>query len=307
MGILPMDIDILPPTDDRIFKAILTSPEAKPVLMKLIAGIIRRKVVDVTVHSNEIPVSDTQEKAERFDVNTKIGDGSQINLEMQASRMEEDSGGEHKNLKGRSVYFLCDLHSSQPAKGLQRYDKLARTYQVTFCSYTVFTHREDYINSFSMRHDIDNELFHDAIQIVIIELSKLEDILKKSVEAMTDLEKFSIFFEYAANPSYRDTVNKVIESEEVLTVASNLLMSISQDERERAIFRSRKKFQMDLASDMATAEAIGEARGEALGIAKGKTLEAFTIARNALQMGISIDDIVRLTGLTIEEVESIRA
>ena len=34
-------------------------------------------------------------------------------------------------------------------------------------------------------------------------------------------------------------------------------MSISQDERERAIFRSRKKFQMDHASDMATAEDRG--------------------------------------------------
>ena len=43
-------------------------------------------------------------------------------------------------------------------------------------------------------------------------------------------------------------------SEEVLQVAGNLLMSISQDERERAIFRSRRKFETDLQSDLATAE-----------------------------------------------------
>ena len=116
MGLLPMDIDILPPTDDRIFKTLLTSPEAKPFLMKLIAGVIKRRVVDVTAHSNEIPVSDTQEKGERFDVNAKIDDGSQVNLEMQASRMEEDRGGEHKNLKGKSVYYLCDLHSRSRRK-----------------------------------------------------------------------------------------------------------------------------------------------------------------------------------------------
>jgi predicted transposase/invertase (TIGR01784 family) len=254
--------------------------------MKLIAGLIGRKVVDVTVHSNELPVSDTKEKGERFDVNTKIDDGSQINLEMQASRMEEDSGGEHKNLKSRSIYYLTDLHSSQPAIGERRYDRLARTYQVTFCSYTVFPLRKEYVNSFSMRHDVDNELLHDAIQTVIVELSKLDDIVKKPVETMTDLEKFAVFFEYADNPTYRTTVNKVIESEEVLTVASNLLMNISQDEHERARILSRKKFQMDLASNIATAEDRGENRG----IQKGKEEEAKDILE-LIKSGYTLEQI----------------
>jgi len=42
MGLLPMDLDILPPSDDRVFKLILTSPEAKPALMDLISAIIKR-------------------------------------------------------------------------------------------------------------------------------------------------------------------------------------------------------------------------------------------------------------------------
>ena len=63
MGLLPIEADILPPTDDRIFKSILISPEAKPFLMKLIAGLIGRNVVDVTVHTTSCP-SATQEKKE---------------------------------------------------------------------------------------------------------------------------------------------------------------------------------------------------------------------------------------------------
>jgi predicted transposase/invertase (TIGR01784 family) len=303
MGLLPMDIDILPATDDRIFKTIMTSPEAEPFLMKLIAGLIGREVVGVTVHSNELPISDTDEKGERFDVNCKTDDGSQINLEMQASRMNEDSGAEHKNLKARSVYFLCDLHSSQPSKGQLRYDKLVRTYQVTICSYTVFPHRKEYVNPFSMRHDTDNELLHDAIQSIIVELSKLEEIVNKPVETMTDLEKFSVFLEYADNPEYRNKVNEVIESEEVLTVASNLLMNISQDEKERAIFRSRKKFRMDIASDMATAEDKGRREG----IQEGRREGRVEVARSALEMGMSIVDIIKLTGLTQKEIENIHA
>ena len=293
MGLLPPDMEILPPTDDRVFRVLMTAPEAKPVLMKLIAVVVGRPVVDVTVHNNELAVSDTQEKAERFDVNCKTDDGSQVNIEMQASRMEEDKGGGHRNFKARIIYFLCDLHSSQPSRGQPRYDRLARTWHVTFCSYTVFPHRDGYMNTFSMRSDEDNELLHDAVRTVIVELSKLGEVLKKPVDAMTDLEKFSVFLEYAADPGHRDIVNEVIESEEVLNVAGNLLMGISQDEKERAIFHSRKKFQMDQASNMATAWDNGM---------KQKALE---VARNALRMNMSIDDIVKLTGLTHDEVESL--
>ena len=91
----------------------------------------------------------------------------------------------------------------------------------------------------------------------------------------------------------------------------------------------RKKFSMDIASNLATAEDrgraegidVGFAKGFANGLAKGKAegkAEALAdgkaegiaenkveIARNALKMGLSIDDIVKLTSLTREEVENL--
>ncbi len=293
MGLLPMGADILPPSDDRVFKLILTSPEAKPGLINLITGIIGRNVVDVTLHPNEPPSGDIEEKTERFDVNCKIDDGSQINLEMQASRMQEDPGGQHKNLKGKSVYYLTDLHSSQPSKGIRRYDHLAQTYQITFCSYTVFPGQREYVNSFSLRNDMTGELLCDAVQIVFVELSKLNEILDKPVSEMTMLDKWSLFLQYASDQKHRKKINEVIESEEVLQMAGDLLMSISQDEVERARFRSRRKFQTDLQSDLATAEDNG---------AKRKALD---IAKNLLSMGLSLDQIINATGLTRGEVEDL--
>lgn len=297
MGLLPMGADILPPSDDRVFKLILTSPEAKQGLMNLISSIIGRTVVDVALHPNELAPEDTEEKAERFDVNCKIDDGSQVNLEMQASHMVEDVDGQHRNLKGKSIYYLTDLHSSQPAKGLRRYDRLARSYQITFCSYTVFPNTPDYLNSFSLRHDTTGELLSDAISLTFVELSKLDEVMKKPVSEMTDLDKWSVFLQYAPDPEHRETVNKVIESEEVLQVAGNLLMSISQNERERAIFRSRRKFQTDLQSDLATAEDNGRQIGQ-----MDSKIE---IAKNLLKMGLSSDQIAEATGLTPAEIEGL--
>jgi predicted transposase/invertase (TIGR01784 family) len=283
-----MDVDILPASEDRIFKLILTAPEGKPVLMDLIAAIIGRPVVDVVVRNNELPLGDTDEKAERLDVNCRIDDGSQVDLEMQASYVEE-VGGAHENLKGKGIYYMCDLHSSQSSKG-KRYDELSQTYQVTFCSYTVFPEMLEYVNSFSMRHDQTNALLSDVIHAVYVELSKLGEILKKSIDDMTDLEKWAVFFRYAADPKYREVVNSVIESKEALQMAGNLLMNVSKDERERAVFRSRRMYQSDMDSNIAT-------------IVKKHDFE---IARNMLAAGEPVEKVMKYFGLSREEVESQR-
>jgi hypothetical protein len=78
------------------------------------------------------------------------------------------------------------------------------------------------VNTFSLSHDKDNELLSDAIGVIYVELSKLDQIVKKPVNDMTELEKWSVFFEYADIPSQRETVNKIIESKEALQMAGDL-------------------------------------------------------------------------------------
>jgi len=306
MGLLPMGADILPPSDDRVFKLILTAEEARPVLTDLISAVINRPVVDVIVRNNEIPPWDTREKAERLDLNCRIDDGSQIDMEMEASHREEANDGEHQNVKGKCVYYLCDLHSSQPCKGSERYDKLARTYQVTFCTYTVFPHRTGYLNSFSLRHDEDNGLLTDAIHVVFVELSKLGKVMKKPVRDMTDLEKWAVFFRYASDAKHREALNKVIDSKEELPMAGSLLISISQDERERAVFRSRRMAETDRLSDLATARDKGRQEGIQEGIQKGEAAKALSMARAMVLNGEPIEKIVQYTGLLLEDVEKLK-
>jgi len=261
MGLLPMGADILPPSDDRVFKLILTKEEAKPALIDLLSAILGREVIDVEVWSSELLSQSTKEKGEKLDINCTIKDGTQVNLEMQVRRMEEDSKEDPQNQKWRSICYLCALHASQPAKGIPRYDHLAQTWQVTFCMYPVFPHIKDFVNMFSLRNDKNGDLLSDAIHVVYVELSKLREILRKPVNEMTDLEKWAIFFRYANVPRYRSVVNQVIESKEALSVASEMLMGISQDEHERALFFSRQKAERDQLSNWATAEDRGKRIG----------------------------------------------
>jgi len=89
MTILPMDADILPPSDDRIFKVLLTHPDAKQVLIDVVSAAIERTVVDVQVRNIELPVLDVDEKAQRFDVNCTIDNGDQVDVEMHSCPQEE--------------------------------------------------------------------------------------------------------------------------------------------------------------------------------------------------------------------------
>ena len=324
MGLLPEWMDILPPYDDRIFKLMLTDPDAKKVLKDLISAVLGRKVADVAVRNNELPPQWTEEKAERLDVNCRLDDGTQVDMEMQASPIEEDAAAEgersrkHLNLKGKSVYYLCDLHSSQSAKGVKRYDRLARTYQVTFSCYSVFPEKPDFLNTFSLRHDKDNELLSDAVHIIFVELSKLRKILKKPVADMTDLEKWAVFLRYAGNPRYRKIVNEVIATKEALQMAGKLLMSISKDERERAMYRSRRMYETDYLSNITTAEDRGRRKGmregerkgrregERKGRREGEYWTRVEVAKKLLKRNRPIDEIMEDSGLSRKEIEALR-
>ena len=299
MGILPMDVDILPPSDDYIFKTILTHPDAKPVLMDLVAAVIGRDssdITDVQILNNELPAMDIDEKNERLDVNCIIGDGTQINLEMQCSRMEEPGKTGNENFISKYIYYLTDLHSSQTSKGVKYYE-LARTYQVTFSMYPVFPHRKDYITRSSMRAE-DGELVSDLINMIVVELSKMEDMLNMPVGDMTSLDMWSAFFGYADKPQQRGIINEMISKKEALGMASAILMAISKDDNERAKFRSRRKFETDMTSNVLTAWDNGEKSGE--------RKKAFEFAKKLIARNRPIDEIIEDTGLSREEIENLK-
>ena len=261
MAIIPMDEDILPVYDDRIFKATMTHPDAKPALIDLISTVIKRKVLDVTIRGNETPVTDVDEKNERFDINCVIDGGDQIDVEMQGSRIEEFHT-DHRSFINKSIYYLTDLHSSQKSKGV-KYNDLVRTYQITFIAYTVFPKWRDYVSSVRLCRYPNGGQVSDQLNMIFIELSKLGEVLKKPAKDMTAIEAWAAFIAYADDPKKREVINEIIERREALAMASSVLREISKDEHERARLRSKNKFETDMTSNLLTAEARGEKRGEA--------------------------------------------
>jgi len=289
--------ELLPPSEDGVFRTLLTHPDAEPVLRDVIESFLHLSVVKVEVRNTELPISDINEKRERFDVNCSIDDGSQIEIEMQSQIMGGDSKRvDYKIIKDRSIYYLCDLHSGQPGRGI-RYENFLRSFQITFCGYTVFTEQEDFISHFSFRNEKGQEL-SNAVGIVFIELSKLNDIIKKPVSDMTGEEQWSIFFAYGGDKKYVDLINKLCKVRSGIKMAEEVLSSISRDERERALFRSRRKFQMDMDHNLAVARDEGREEGQ--------NETAVRIAKKLLETKLSLEEIAKATGLTLQEIKALR-
>jgi len=289
MAILPINEEILPPSEDYVFKAIMTHPDAKPALMDLISAVIERTVTDVQIRNSELPSGDVDEKNQRLDLNCVIDDGSQVDVEMQGSKLAGIDGG-RESFMNKTVYYLSDLHSSQKSKSV-KYADLVRTYQITFSANDIFDWQE-YITEASLRTQ-NGVAISDQLNIYVIELNKLGDVLKKPIEEMTQLEMWSAFIGYAADPTQRKLINEVLERKETIGMAGTVLATISKDEHERAKFLSRRKYETDLMSNMLTAEAQGELNAKR------------DVARNMKAEGMSIETITRLTKLSAYDIDKL--
>jgi predicted transposase/invertase (TIGR01784 family) len=292
---LPEPKNLLSPKNDWLFKKLLTADGMEEGLIDLIASFIRQPVKSARIYKNELPADGISEKQIRLDINCVTDDGTRINVEMQTYRMEEPLPGEFENLKSRTSYYLAKLHSSQDLKGKQYY-KAAKTYQILFCTYSVFENPNKFLNEFTMKND-EGDTFNNDLNVIYVELTKLKEILKKSAADMSPAERWSIFLEYADNPEHFEIVKSVAEVNGAIKMVLKNLIEASQDEAVRWKAMSREKFLLDAESDRLTAYENG--------IQTGVANERKEIVQKMRLKGFSEDIISDITGFSFEDINKI--
>ena len=256
---------ILPPYENGIFQAVLTLPEAHDALVSTVAAVLDRTVKTVMLRNNDAPARDALPKREEYDINCVVDceDGDQCAIEMQASQMKGDNkANDHRNIKWRTVFNLCDLHSNQPGRGLD-YGGFVRSYQVVFCNYKIFDFDNELVERFVLCNQRGIELC-DAVMAILIDLTQAKEIAKKSVSDMTNIECWVVFYALANDANYSQVVAEITKEKEGIAVAYDMLTSISQNPDERARFRSRRIWLQDREHEHAVARKEGreEARAE---------------------------------------------
>jgi len=253
---------ILPPYENGVFQAVLTLPEAHAALVSIVAAVLDRTVKTVTLRNNDAPARDRRAKREEYDINCVVDseDGDQFSCEMQASPMAGDNKeNNHRNIKWRSVFNLCDLHVNQPGRGLD-YGDFVRSYQVMLCNYKVFDFENELVERFVFRNQRGIELC-DAVMAIFVDLTKAKGIAKKPVGEMSDIEGWTVFFALGNDPNYSQVIAEITKVKEGINVARDTLLTISQNADERARYRSRRIWLQDREHEQAVARKEGREEG----------------------------------------------
>jgi len=288
-------VPLLDPRRDVVFKTIFSknNEEASIARNSLISAFLGRKVSESVVINNEIPIDDIRDKSSRLDLQCVLDDKTKVNIEIQMYNAAD-------SIENRLTYYTSQLYAGQAIKG-NPYTELKEVYVILISNETLFPKRKRHFSKICYRFE-DGEDFCTKENIMILELSKLDN---PSTIEMDSIEKWGTFFTSASDETKKDLLEQLTKTDEGINMASTLLERISQDEKERAIIFEREKILTDYYAGLAYAELKGEKQGKIEGILEGKIEGKLEVASAMKVQGFAIEQICRLTGLSMDEVEDL--
>ena len=306
---IPKDKNLLDPKVDSTFKALFTheGKGSKIALKSLVAAIIGHEPETVEVINNELPKEFTFAKDIRLDIQCKMADGSRINVEMQTC-LSNDS------LNNRALYYGCRMMGSIEMQGRQ-YSTMPKVYHVMFTNFGLFDDSMDYMRRFLLQSG--GTVLSECLQLIFIQMPFLNISRIGNAENLPDIEKWIIFLRDSTDKEKRDLLNCIMGSNEGIKEAGEILMTISDDEREWAIQEMRYKAEVDreafrisainkgLAEGREKGRAEGIIEGRAEGRAEGIVEGIENAARGMKAEKIPIETIVKITGLTAEQITAL--
>ncbi|MDR1150175.1 MAG: Rpn family recombination-promoting nuclease/putative transposase, partial [Clostridiales bacterium] len=242
---------------------------------------------------NEPQSGNTQEKHCRLDLNCKLNDGKLANVEMTMDATSFEFI--------RIEYYAAKLFGGSNTTGLS-YENFPDVYQISIIgNRNLIKDKKEIINFYEICNLRTKEPINGKIHIITAELGKIK-YNKKSIEEMDSKERWSLFFAWFDDKTKLDKINKIISLEEGIAMATNVLRNITDDELIRMELISKYKREEDWKNQLATIKSEERKEGREEGERKGK----IEIARNLLEEGFATEQITRITGLTIEEIKTLK-
>ena len=261
---------------DILFKMVFVKyPELLKNLVAAMLGILVESITDFEIMNPEMTPESIEKKFCRLDINMRVN-GQRVDLEIQVT--------DEKDYPERVMFYWArDYSSSLPAG--EDYSKLPRTIIISILDFKLFD-CEEYHSFFQPLETTRHTLLSDKMGFHFFELPKLpKDICEDNILLLW----LSLF-----NADTEEELEKLSKLEvPVMSEAINAYYSVSNSSEYYEMERLREKTGHDEAQALHTAKQ------------EGKEEKAVEIARNLMDVGMSIRQIMEVTGLTQDEVEKI--
>ena len=273
------------PLNDFIFKKVFGEKGNEDILISFINAVLKRtkkeKIVELEIIDNKQLTKELiLDKTGIIDVRAKTSKGENIDIEVQLT----DQG----NMDKRTLFYWGKMYLENIKQG-QDYTSLEKVITINILDFE-FLGTETYQSSFHLWEDIEKDyMLTDVVEIHFLELPKFRKKKDKDYRE-NDIERWLMFLEKDISET---TLKELISLDTAIEKAEQKIEYLSSDEEAMRIYYERERSLHERANMISSAEARG--------VEKGK----LEIAKNLLDMKISIEQIVLATGLTEEEINKI--
>jgi len=242
---------------------------------------IKRDVSIEVINANEPPIENLRDRQIRFDICCKAESGERINVEISLTPSPYEPV--------RLEFHAAKLFIGQDIKGIDKtFDNLKESYQIAILAKKHFFNDDVVFHTFEF-YDPENKIsLNGRSRIITIELSKLDKVIEKPVKEMSAAEHWAIFFQYLTDKEKREKINQIIECQEGIAMASEVMSAFTKEEIEYYHNESKLKYELDMQNMRAYERQQGRLKGEKIGEKKGK-LEII----NLLKSGKSPEEIIK--------------
>ena len=295
-------------TNDYAFKRLLGSEENKPLLqdfLECILDLTPQQVLDLEFMDKELTKEEFSDKTGILDVKLKLTDGTVIDIEIQASW--------NASFVKRTLFYWAKMYTADFKAG-ESYDKLHRCIAINIIA-DGFRLNDAIHSEYLLQEKTAHTILTDVLDVHFLDLQAA----KKAKEEGKTAGKQGQLINWLRFIGATDKEERamIATKSRVLQMLNEKIDVLTLSPTERKLYESRMKLKSDITTISETqfsagvergkslGLAEGEARGKSLGLAEGSRQKALETAHNLLVIGLSIENIAKATGLTVQEVETL--
>ena len=279
-------------TNDYLFKLLLGSEENKICLqdfLECILDIPTGVITDLELLDKELVKDAVADKTGILDVKLRLKHETTIDIEIQNSWSAE--------FIPRTLFYWSKMYIESFKEG-EPYTSLTKCITINLVSQG-FKLNSAVHSAYNILEQNSYQQLTDLLEIHFLNLSAAQeiDIQNTPVEKQ---QKLINWLRFIATDD-KEERNMIATTSPVLQILNEKIDVLSLSPEERKLYESRMKLKSDIATISESRFNDGWQSGRLEGKYEGK-LEA---ARNLLTMGLSIEDIVKATDLTVQEVKAL--
>ena len=282
--------------NDRIFKAVFVDENNHGLMEALLEEILGEKVKIIKFLNNELEVREKQEREKRVDV--------LIEIEKMKVHVEIDSNAT-KSVRYRNLIYFEAFHSTITKKK-DKYDMNVRYIHISL-EFGI-GRKHEIIDEYELQNK-KGEKFVDNMKYILVNMDRLKKVWYTKSEEAREKYKYLMLIDLPKEEleRYQEEDELVKEYKERIMFVNDkfdFTKFISPEDDEKWLREAELEEYRQMGMEKGLKQGIKE--GKKLGIEQGIEQNSMAIAREMLKSNEDINKISKYTGLSIEEIYSLK-